>query len=323
MALQFVITINFLFLLTFGLAEAAAIAQSQDCVTTCGNVTSIPYPFGIGSADCYMDDWFEIVCNETGAFLKKINMEVLKISINGIDDGESNTVVVKSSAISSNSTGCSGISSDDGGVNIEGSPFVFSDYSNTFVSAGCNNSVTMVGTDPMVVGCKSHCDRSLINEEDGFCSGFDCCNTKLPKSGLQLFNVDFRNSATDNKKFQEECRYALLGDNRWVLSFKNGPFPTDFVPVVLAWRIYNWTNNSKEMLDSFNNRLDFECKIYPTEKYRLPYMISGYDHFIPDDFLSFSCVRGRGYEGNPYLSTGCEGKFLLLLVKLHLLITWP
>ena len=106
MALQFVITINFLFLLTFGLAEAAPIAQSQDCVTTCGNVTSIPYPFGIGSADCYMDDWFEIVCNETGAFLKKINMEVLKISINGIDDGESNTVLVKSSAISSNSTGC-------------------------------------------------------------------------------------------------------------------------------------------------------------------------------------------------------------------------
>ena len=68
MAVQFVITISFLLLITYGFAEAAPISQ-PGCKTRCGKV-SIPYPFGIGPG-CYMDDWFQIVCNGTGAFLKK------------------------------------------------------------------------------------------------------------------------------------------------------------------------------------------------------------------------------------------------------------
>ena len=50
-------------------------------------------------------------------------------------------------------------------MNIKGSPFVFSDYMNTFVSFGCNNWATVAETDHMVDGCKSHCNPSFIYQE--------------------------------------------------------------------------------------------------------------------------------------------------------------
>ena len=75
MAVQFALRSTFLLLLTCGFAAAAPPNVKPDCRADCGKV-SIPYPFGIGPG-CYMDDWFEIVCNGTGAFLKKINVKVL------------------------------------------------------------------------------------------------------------------------------------------------------------------------------------------------------------------------------------------------------
>jgi len=42
-----------------------------------------------------MDDWFEIVCNGTGAFLKRINMEVLQLTISS-DESVTDRVLVKS-----------------------------------------------------------------------------------------------------------------------------------------------------------------------------------------------------------------------------------
>lgn len=155
--------INFLLLwLTYGLAEEPPIAQ-PDCKAQFGDLR-VPYPFGMDSSHCYMDDWFEIVCNRTGAFLKKINMEVLEITITSGNEAGDNTVLVTNSIINSNSS-CVTVS-NEGGMNIKGSPFVFSDFMNTFVSVGFNNWATVAKTDPMVVGCKSHCNNtSSINKE--------------------------------------------------------------------------------------------------------------------------------------------------------------
>ena len=113
MAVQLVITISFLLLLTYGLAEATPIPK-PGCKTHCGKV-SIPYPFGIGLG-CYMDSWFQIVCNGIGAFLKKINMEVLEINFTDTNVWTAG-VRVKSSIISSDPS-CPSKSSG-GGVNIK------------------------------------------------------------------------------------------------------------------------------------------------------------------------------------------------------------
>jgi hypothetical protein len=213
MVVQFVIRITFLLLLTYGLAEAAPPIGKSGCKTRCGNVTNISYPFGMGPSHCYMDDWFEIVCKGSVAFLKRINMEVLEINITSRALYAGSTVRVKSSIISSNPS-CTSMSSG-GGVNLKGSPFTFSGRWNTFISVGCNNFAMMTETDPMVIGCKSNCDTSLINDEGNTCSGYNCCETTIP-SGLQTFNVSFLSK--DDKKGQEGCRYAFLVEEEWLNS---------------------------------------------------------------------------------------------------------
>jgi hypothetical protein len=205
----------------------------------------------MGPSHCYMDDWFEIVCKGSVAFLKRINMEVLEITIKGRGLNAGNTVRVKSSIISSNPS-CTSMSSG-GGVNLTGSPFSFSPTGfggNVFISVGCNNFAIMTKTDPMVIGCKSNCDRGLINDEGYKCSGHSCWQTTIP-SELQLFDVSFLSSGDnctkriiDDKIGQEGCKYAFLVEEEWLLNSNISlPFSVekmDFIPVVvLDWQIYN------------------------------------------------------------------------------------
>ena len=65
--------------------------------------------------------------------------------------------ILSVSKVQSSNSNLSCVNMSSGGcMNIKGSPFVFSDYMNTFVSFGCNNWATVAETDHMVVGCKSH-----------------------------------------------------------------------------------------------------------------------------------------------------------------------
>ena len=131
MAVQVVMRITFLLLLTtYELAEAAAPIVKPNCSDSCGNIY-IPYPFGM-TTGCYFNDWFKIVCKETGgfpkAFLPRIGMEVLEINITDpyndhyfwIDPG---LVRVNMPIVSSNCKNRSSRHID--GVNISGSPFFF------------------------------------------------------------------------------------------------------------------------------------------------------------------------------------------------------
>ncbi|KAK7854754.1 wall-associated receptor kinase-like 8 [Quercus suber] len=144
MTMQFVLRSTFLLLLTCGLAAAPPPPPNAkpSCKADCGNVTSIPYPFGIGLG-CYMDDW----------------------------------VLVKSPIIYWN---CNNNRSG-GTVNLAGSPFVFSSYANKFTAVGCDNFATMTAIEPMVVGCKSECNGSNRSEELK-CSGINCCQSTIPSS---------------------------------------------------------------------------------------------------------------------------------------------
>jgi hypothetical protein len=109
-----------LLMLMFQLAEAAAPVANFGCPDRCGDIT-IPYPFGTGK-DCYKDEWFAVECNNTTnpprAFISRINMEVLNISL------ETGMATVKSPVIFFNCTG----RKDGGSLNLTGSPFVFEEF---------------------------------------------------------------------------------------------------------------------------------------------------------------------------------------------------
>lgn len=301
MAAQYVMRLILLLLLTYRLAEAAPPMAKHNCSSTCGNV-SIPYPFGIGH-DCYMDKSFEIICNGSDvspkAFLPSIDLEVLDINItdpfNKDDDYFSEPVRIRVNMpiISSN---CSmNNRSRSGGVNMSGTPFSFSSYRNIFISVGCDNMAMLTDLDPiLMVGCKSDCivsKKSMAATElvNGIkCSGFNCCQTSIP-TGIQLLNVEFRSIEQD--RTSEDCRHAFLAEEQWLASKKiDSSYEVQFlehVPVVLQLAVSNFT-----AIDSLELRR------------RNAFM------FIIDNGteLYYSCRHG--YEGNPYLSTGCQGKLL-------------
>jgi hypothetical protein len=289
MGVQLVMRITFLLLLTYELAEAAAPIAKPNCTSSCGKV-QIPFPFGI-EPDCYLDQWFKIVCNGTDssakAFLPSIDMmEVLNISIRDPGYSSYNPGVIRVNMPIISSSNCNGSRSD--GVNMRGSPFFFSSYWNRFISVGCDNLAVMTGIDPMVVvGCKSDCNTSMIDNEEVKCSGFNCCQTTVP-TGIQVFDVDFRR--INEGKASEECKYAFLADRQWL----NNTDPSydvqnlEYVPVFLEWTAFS--NFSK---------VESSKELRRRNAYR-DYTSDGAQYSF------YRCFYG--YEGNPYLPTGCQGK---------------
>ena len=224
--MQFVMQITFLLLLTYGLAEAAPPISKFNCTSSCGKV-SIPYPFGIGPA-CYMDKWFEVVCNGSGgsekAFLTSIDMEVRQINISSYYYGSyfnRPTVEVLMPIIYSKTCTSTRGTRSDRRMNFTGSPFFVSEFFNTFISVGCDNFATMAHIVPTVFGCTSDCTPSMKAESGGLrCSGFNCCNSRNVPSDLQVVAVDFRSINESKGRDQlyeatEPCKYAFLVNEYW------------------------------------------------------------------------------------------------------------
>ena len=304
MAVQFVIRVTFLLLLTYGSAEAAAAPMARsNCHDRCGNI-SIPYPFGIGDS-CYMEKWFEVVCNRTAdspakAFLASIDVELLEIKIGdliGIDSyspQEPGIVRVNMPNISSN---CRGQFS--GGVNMRGSPFYFSSYRNIFISTGCDNIAVMTGIDPMVlVGCRSDCNSKNMTGNNN-CSGINCCQTTVPY-GIQVLDVKFK-GIDENSNARDKCNYAFLAQQIWFANItdpSNEVQKWDKVPVVLEWTAPN----------------NFTAAMGPQELHR-----RNADSYYTNYGAPYYYCRD-GYGGNPYLKTGCQGKLQLptaLIFPMH------
>ncbi|KAK7851199.1 wall-associated receptor kinase-like 2 [Quercus suber] len=143
----------------------------------------------------------------------------------------------------------------------------------------------MTGITPMmVVGCKSNCvDKSMIEDiKLKHCSGNNCCITTIPP-GIQVLNASFRSIKEENKT-SEDCKFAFLADDKWLnSSTKDLSYYVQFleyVPVVLEWTAAGFINPN-------------ELKRRNSEGYPTLY---GAQYYY--------CLKG--YQGNPYLPTGCQ-----------------
>ena len=146
----------------------------------------------------------------------------------------------------------------------------------------------MTGIDPMLVGCNSDCNSETNIDKEANCSGFKCCQTTVP-SGIQVFNVSFKSKDEKNNGI-EKCKYAFLAEEEWFYSnmtnLSSEVPPLERVPVVLDWTVSNFTDINFTKADRRKVRrgsTDYGAVYY--------------------------C--GYGYEGNPYLKTGCQGKLQL------------
>ncbi|KAG6787826.1 hypothetical protein POTOM_003871 [Populus tomentosa] len=275
-------SVSLIFLLLFLVPETATVSAlimaKPNCKDTCGNI-SIPFPFGIGTG-CSMNDWFSVDCNKTTAdspsraFLSRINIEVLEISIRY----GNRMVRVNSPIISS---GCAGRGANIS-IDMTGSPFAFSS-SNIFIARGCNNRALLNRIEPEIVGCASTCgannltSSSTEGKENSYCSGNNCCQTTIPSS-LQVFSASLGNAEDPiNDQGRNQCKVAFIVEEEWFWNNISSPEAVQYmqyVPVILDWFLYYGTD--------------------------IPEGVTLYS-----DAKNSDPMCNLGYEGNPYLPDGC------------------
>ncbi|CAI9099594.1 OLC1v1036442C1 [Oldenlandia corymbosa var. corymbosa] len=261
------------------------------CQRQCGNVT-IPYPFGIGlNSGCAIGEFFEVNCNTSFSPPKPF---IRQYEVTEIDD---NHIRFVSTVASSCYDQRGQILENDAfmGVNRTG-PFSFSDL-NTFTVIGCDDASLVTGyIKNFSSGCVSVCSRA----EDviaGYCSGAGCCQTSYIPRGFKGFFITLNSLQNHSDVFGfNPCSYAFLGERdkftfRGAADFSDPTFiyrTLATVPVVLDWAI--WKSNCSEA----QKANDYAC--HPSS-------------FCVDSdtgFGGYRCICAPGFEGNPYLSPGCQ-----------------
>nr|CAB3462637.1 unnamed protein product [Digitaria exilis] len=302
----------FLVLIIFPAMEVLAISSGlaislPGCLDKCGNV-SIPYPFGIGDA-CSFSPNFTVTCNNSfqppRPTIGDPSTAVAEIIDFSLEHGEMRVYSdVSYYCFTSNTT----ISdSNIAGFDLEGTPFIVSASRNSFTVIGCNTlgligGYTHNNPDLSVAGCYSYCE-DINSTSDGVpCAGKGCCETTISPN-LTDFEAALVNNQSSVWNFNP-CFYAMLAEEGWY-SFRRQDLVEHLgfineranrgVPVVGDWAI----RNDSCPKEGATAPKDYACVSTNS------YCVSA------SNGPGYLCNCSKGYEGNPYLSKGCQGKYFL------------
>ncbi|KAI3907990.1 hypothetical protein MKW98_003635, partial [Papaver atlanticum] len=284
------------------------------CPAKCGNV-SIPYPFGIfdaaGGEGCSINKgWigYAITCNTSFdppiPFLGKGNLQVLSISESEIRVKNNQVArrcftesgVVVGETISNN------FSSNEISYSILRSPFTFSYTKNRLFAIGCDSSTSFAAsavdrnkkeTPYEDLSCFSSCNSRAEIVEKSCSERHGCCELAIPKrTNYFLANVYSLYNHTKIWSFNN-CSYAIFAE-RDQYTFHASDFllpSTDFIAkegnisLVLDWAIGNKTCEEAQK--------DLVCQ-------------QNSNCVNSDNNEGYRCTCYEGYQGNPYLSPGCQ-----------------
>nr|XP_017224752.1 PREDICTED: wall-associated receptor kinase 2-like [Daucus carota subsp. sativus] len=274
--------------------EARAIAK-PGCQSKCGNLT-VPYPFGIGvGSGCSIDSstWFDVNCNTSfsppKAFIGSGNVQIHEILNSQMR--VSNVMATKCYSSTGDLT-----TDKPAYTNLLDSPYTFSEL-NTFSVVGCDDVALIIGSDQRNYsgGCITVCSKAEDVLDYG-CSGIGCCQTVIPK-GLKYYYTSLSTLRNHTEVWSfDPCSYAFLGEKesfkfRGASDFSDPTFinrTMDSVRIVLDWVIGNQTCDQARNSDAYACQSNTFCTTSDS------------------GFGGYSCSCLEGYEGNPYLSPGCQ-----------------
>ncbi|XP_024008737.1 wall-associated receptor kinase-like 4 [Eutrema salsugineum] len=273
------------------------------CNRACGGI-SIPFPFGIGGKDCYLNPWYEVVCNRNSVpFLSRINRELVKISLPS--DREDGLVHIKGPVTSS---GCSTGTSQHPPLNVagQGSPYFLTDK-NLLVVVGCNAKAVMTDIKSQIVGCKSSCNETNSSQEarNKICNGDKCCQTRIPEGQPQVIGVNLEIPEGSNTT-QGGCRVAFLTSKKY--SSLNVKEPEEFHGDGYAVVELGWYFDTSDTLDP-RVLTPIGCLNMSDPSQNGGYWedtscVCSYGYFSGLSYRNCFC-NSVGFTGNPFLAGGC------------------
>ncbi|KAK1314821.1 Wall-associated receptor kinase 2 [Acorus calamus] len=271
--------------------SSAASQAKPGCPDTCGNLTNIPYPFGIGE-NCYREG-FRIGCNSTDEgwvpFISYGNINITDISL--VTGEMTVTQLLGYDCYGDNHTWFWPFMSFGSRL-----PYTFSDTQNKFTVLGCDTYAYLgdFNFSGFQTGCVSVCNNSSMIT-NGSCNGIGCCQTSIPQ-GVKYINFQIKSFKNHTRVLDfNPCSYAFLADQKWFTFNGLSDLSSDFygkynhiAPLVLDWVIDNQT------CEEAKNAYDYACVSLNSFCYN------------STNGAGYRCNCSAGYQGNPYLGGGCQ-----------------
>ncbi|RDX70178.1 Wall-associated receptor kinase 2, partial [Mucuna pruriens] len=269
---------------------AAADQALPGCPNTCGSV-SVPYPFGIGSANgnnCFFEEALELTCKNSNLFRGNGNVQILSIALDGkmdmfLDISQACKIESHSGQVDGNT------------ITLRTPAFAISSEDNKFVSVGCDtygylNSFR--NGSRYSIGCLTRCDseESMQSiQRDGNCTGIGCCQVDIPPGMKNISIQAFSFNNFNSSYLFNNCSYSFVvknGNYTFSLDHLN-KLPFQQAPFVVHWTVGNDTCQISKGKPDYACKNNSDCEDSPT----------GY---------GYRCQCKQGFDGNPYHPDGCR-----------------
>lgn len=287
-------------------AGVGALVPPGNCTRECGGV-EIPYPFGIEDgcqiAEARPQAGFKLACRDDqggrGKRLYYANQEVLDISL---QHGQVRWLNNITSYCYNTITGLMETKTPPSDMDMQGAVFRLSYTANKFTVIGCKTLAYIGDTNDVssyTAVCGATCkggDLSLVT--DGACEGIGCCRTAIPR-GLANYRLWFDQTFTTEGMRTAGCSYAAL------VEASNFTFSSSYLsssafmdayagqaPVLVDWAVGTLAGETCE--SARTKQESYACVSHSSVCVDSPFG------------QGYICNCLQGYQGNPYLQSGCK-----------------